>query len=260
MGTSDSLEDESVLRPAGLRMSEAGGVCLLDCLHDARDELCELMQRWDNRLSLERLSPAKHYRECRLSLALKLKVSGHSRYAKFSATGNGEGAVFKSDAPGPTIDVRQASHGYHWNQQQVFVCDVHLVERQEGVVASLVRFDLVEDTGNDIGMGDLYVSLAKGTFHLLSSLTNRKLDVLCGPIRPSDELACDVINSGPQIVQGVADDKGNLLGEGLRDSELEDVVSGLRIFLDAKSIKISLEEVVQDGVQIEDVLLGPFNL
>jgi hypothetical protein len=53
-----------------------GEVRLLDCFHGARDQLRELIQRWDNRLTLERLSIAEQYREGRLAAVLKLELGG----------------------------------------------------------------------------------------------------------------------------------------------------------------------------------------
>jgi len=142
----------------------------------------------------------------------------------------------------------------------MFVCDVQIVESAEGVIPSLVRFDLIEDAGNDIGMGDPYFSTKKGSFHFLSSITNRELDVLHGTVRSSDKFACDEIKGRPQIMQSIADNQGKPLRERFCDSELQHMIAGLRIFRNAKTIKISADELVQGGVQFEDVLIGPFNL
>ena len=50
------------------RVLTNGEIRLLDCLQYSRDELRQLMQRWDNRLTIERISFIKQYCEGRLSL------------------------------------------------------------------------------------------------------------------------------------------------------------------------------------------------
>lgn len=61
-----------------LKSDGCGEVRFLNCVHAARDELRQLMQRWDNRLTLQGLVLGEEYRNGRLSLALNLKFTGHA--------------------------------------------------------------------------------------------------------------------------------------------------------------------------------------
>src|SRR5437016_4111926 len=49
---------------------------LLDCLYDARDELRELMERFDNRLAREDISYSEKYVDGRLSVILYVQFLG----------------------------------------------------------------------------------------------------------------------------------------------------------------------------------------
>ncbi len=59
------------LRSAGLT---AGEICLLDCVNDSRHQLCQLMQRWDDRVTVENLNLVKAYVEGRCSITLKFEI------------------------------------------------------------------------------------------------------------------------------------------------------------------------------------------
>jgi hypothetical protein len=68
--------------------SGSGEDFLLHLGEDSRDELRELMQRWDNRLTVKDLSIVEKYFEYRLSVTLQLNVLGKSYYIQFSALVN----------------------------------------------------------------------------------------------------------------------------------------------------------------------------
>lgn len=162
---------------ADLLQASAGPICLLDCVHAARGELRQLMERWDNRLSTERLSFCEEYRKGRLTLVLKFKdrVGVDIGYAEFSAVRDPDGTV---------VHMRTAEFERHAvefgdrndrNQQVMLVGDVQIVESPEGVIPSLVRLDLV-NYGADYSRGrHLHFSTLDGSFHFLSRTANGNL-------------------------------------------------------------------------------------
>ena len=235
--------------------------CVLDVIHAAGDDLRKTYQRWDDLLALERLPLSEAYSEGRLSVVLKLSLSGQAcHYAEYRASRYFEGAVLHLDPPDNERHVCKGGHGDHRKQQEVLVRDVHLVDGAERIVPSLVRFDLIDNGGDDGLARHLYRSTLNGCFHFLFRVPNRKLDVPARPIGPVDNLADHKIEAGSQIVNGVAEDQRDAIGDGGCHPELKDVLSSVRILLDSKTAKVSFDEGVERGIQLVDVLIGPFDL
>jgi hypothetical protein len=61
-------------------------------------------------------------------------------------------------------------------------------------------------------------------------------------------------------VDGISDDKSRIVWKGLRYSELQKCLSGIRVSLNAKGVEVTLSEAVHPVVKVVDVLYGPFNL
>lgn len=236
-----------------------GYVRFLNCLHDAHDELSQLVQRWNAGFSLKR-SLVEQYREHRLSVVQKFKCGRRFQYAEFSSADDFEGAIIKGHTASPSVDMSEGYNRHHWYQQQMFVSDVQIVQGAEGIIPSLVRLDLVEDCGDDILARNLYLSTIDGRFHFLSRLANGKLDVVGRATCTADDFAGHEIEGGSKVVQCIANDQGQAFGQWCDNAELQRVLTGSRIFLDAESVKVSLNEGVQFGIQLVDVLIGPFDL
>ena len=118
----------------------SGAVYLLECIHDARDQLGELIQRWDDRLTLERLSMAEQYSENRLSVTLNLNISGRKAcYVQYSAIANSKSAVSERNVPDFCVDVADASNRCDGYQEPVLIDNIKTVESAEGIIPSFVR-------------------------------------------------------------------------------------------------------------------------
>ena len=55
--------------------SDPGYVLLRDCIYDAKDELRELFERWNNSLTVEGISFAEKYIEGRISVILYVEFT-----------------------------------------------------------------------------------------------------------------------------------------------------------------------------------------
>jgi len=239
----------------------AGEVRLLDCLHDARNELRELMQHWDNRLTLENLSLAEQYREGRLSVALECKLAGHPHYIQFSALTDGERAIGERHHTSRSRDVRQGRDGNNRNTSEVFVGYVQTVQDPDGItIPSFVRLYDVPNQGNEIGTSSLYFSALKGGYQFVAGLPHRELDVVGRTVRVVHDFEGYVIKNRSQVVEGVSENGGNIYRQQLGLLKLQKVTSSLRILLDVKTAKVRLEEDVKLSLQLLDVLIGPFDL
>src|SRR5882762_2483089 len=99
----------------------AGKKRLLETIHDSRDKLRELGQRWENRLTLEGLSPWKDYVDGRLALALDFDLGGATKHIHPPRPAHAEADGHKC-IPILILSVEawETRKGYRRNQQAVF--------------------------------------------------------------------------------------------------------------------------------------------
>ena len=234
---------------------------LLNCLDGARDELRQLMQRWDNRLTLERLTFAERYREGRLAVALELEFAGHRQHIYFTACVDSKGAIGECRRSCTTVDVRQRGNADNRRQPEMFVTDIQAVQDEDGItIPSLVRLYDVEDQSNDIGASHLYLSAIKGGFQFLPVGTDWELDVFRAAPGAFDEFDRHVVKHGAKVMEDVAKPQLDFIGYWLRHCERQDVNARIRIVLDRQTVRIRLQEFGELPIKLVDVLIGPFDL
>ena len=93
----------------------------LELFNDLADSLREIVKRWNDRLTPERLSIPEAYRKGRVSLVLYLKCSCGVRPGDFDTTGSGD---FKNDIAPDAVAIIEAHsvdsrHRHDRNQQLV---------------------------------------------------------------------------------------------------------------------------------------------
>lgn len=248
------------------------GAANLEPLDDSRNKLRKLFERWDNRLSLQGKSVLEQYIGGRLSLVVDVEFRTPSHtdrgpsdrleativFDTHSAINHTEVARFVFD-----VDSRQNRNMQHWDQQDVFVEDVEVVYSANGLIPSLVRLYGVEYLPAErFGEARLYYSTVKSCYELLPAFASPEWEFGVGHVAASiaNDAANHQVERTPEIVNGVANDKGRVIGNGLHNPEVQNIVSGIRIFLDEKFVEVRLGEALKDGVQLKNVLLGPFDL
>jgi hypothetical protein len=235
--------------------SVSGEDFLFHLVQDSRDELGKLMERWDKRLTAKD-SLVEKYLEARLSITLKLNIFGKPHYIEFSVATDGEGAPCNNGSPSDGIDICESGNRYDRNQQGVFVHNVGIVQCAQGAVPSLVRLYVVDDQIDNIGSRSLYRSTIDGAYKFLPARLKWKSSVLTGVC---NDFVGSEVERGTQIMDGVPQDGRNIFREFL-DGFVSEYVMPSLIFLDAETVKISFDEVRQNGVELVDVLTGPFDL
>ncbi len=258
---SDTATIQGRDRPVSGVLTE-GEVCLLDCLHNARYELRQLMQRWDDRLALENLSFVEKYIEGRIALLCDFDVGRGSYQVKFSAMSDGNCSKVKGiSAFVGHINVSNRSNGNDWDQQPMFVHDVQIVHGIQDIIPSLVRLYRVNDKINDSRRRSLYFSTIDGCYKLIPVGLERKIDVSVGHVASQGyDFAGHEVEGGAEIVNSITHYQGDFAGHISGGLKLEDIQSVLRIFLDVKSIEVRIEKGLKDGIKLADVLIGPFDL
>src|SRR2546425_8639441 len=236
------------------RPLSAGEQRLLDCLHDARDQLRELMQRWDNRLTGEE-SVAEEYIKGRLSIGFQMKL-GDIATEPHAARDRG-----KSDGGAIVLSVKHRK-GNGWDQQSVLVHLVEVVQSANGLIPSLASIGLylINNQVDDVCTSNLYRSVMNGAYKLLSGVAYWESNILNRSAGVGDNIVGHMIKRSPQVVDCITDDQWDGLWHRFRDVEFHRALTRLRVFLGANTIKVTLQEGDNLLLQIEDVLIGPFDL
>lgn len=258
-------------------MSELGKQTEL--VNDPVDQMRKLMEKWDNRLTLDNLRLAERYLEGGLEIHVHIRVFAvvnvdatdfcavlkNCKPLSASAAGLGhDGHALGGLLGGVVLD--PANHGgataERSNEQEaVFVDVVKLVKFPEDIIATLVRLERVEDAYRS-RRHSLYFSGRVG-FVFGSSLEDGK----AGPVAPrarrstvgQNQLPGQMVKTAPQVVQNLPDQQGDGPGDTGADLHPIDLISGLRVYLDSESIRVTFAEGLQPLFEITDVLFGPFD-
>lgn len=145
-----------------------------------------------------------------------------------------------------------------WNQESVLIQDVKVVEGPDGTIPSLVGLYNIHDEVRDPFGGLLYQPAINGRYKIIPCVSNGKSRIAVIPFQSSkDHLIDGKIQSSFQIMQGITDYEREVLGHNVNDISLNDIVSGIRIRIDANSVRATADEFVNPLVNITDVILGP---
>lgn len=261
MATSTKLEDAVTGQALGISRREENA---LDAINRATDEMREIGERWQDRLTVESHSIAENYADGRISLICDLDILAPDtredrdagmnhcplNHSEVFAT-----AIFAVDRP----DVRNV---FLRNQEPVLVFNVECVKTPEGFSAtSLVRLYSIHDEVEDCFGGLLFQSAITGSYHTIPGISDRKRSV--GIARGSGiefNIAHHEIKRGSKIVERIADGEKHSLWSGFTRADLEEAISSLRIVLDQDVVRASVGELCRLSVKVVDVLIGPFDL
>jgi hypothetical protein len=120
------------------------------------------------------------------------------------------------------------------------------------------RLDDVSSIGRDL----LHFSLSHRRCILLGSVTNGKVGAFVGRTAPSfHKLPHEMIQGTPKIMDSVANNERDSVWDGLDLSDVKRRVlnCGYRVRLGPKSVRLILDENLDNCIKVTDVLFGPFN-
>ena len=259
---------------AGQRLGEEA---FLDTGDYAFDEIVELEQRWENRLGCDNFSIAKGYVDHRLKLVVDCLTYRRPGY------GQKWRAVFKGFKPisGVDHDMRDFLY-FFWreveiggrneseasrssscpsgDQKAVSVSDAQSVQLPKLIVPTLVGLQRLNES-NGFGGKFLY-SFLGGSFKFLDIPCYGERDIVDvdGRVVLKGETASSIVEGSSQILDGIADNEGEVVRDRFQDAELEMDLTSLVVFLDKSFIGIGLPKRFAGGTELLDVGFGPFNL
>lgn len=225
------------------------------CFNHARDELRQLMKRWDNRLTLKRLSWAELYLKGRICIVLYVSFGTGRETLDYSVRSDARVIANGNDISVLVFSVNCENDDPENNDQEaMFIRNVQIVQSVQGIIPSTVRFYRINNEVIDVRSRSLYFSTFSLTYKFLPLFKEWEF---AGPI--SNDLVHHQIEGRMKVVDGISNNQGNAIWERVDPLERENIVSSICIFLDTKTAKISLKPI-KKGIEISDVLIGPFDL
>ena len=227
-----------------------------DALHKAR----QLTEQWKNRLTLDNLRLSERYLEDGIEFLLRLRGAKEPDdfYAVLHHDAGGgvpEGGQHPSAAM-PDISRCDCIHGRE--QEAVLVGVVQFMEFPESIIPTLVRLESADEVFRRRAHS-LYFSLNRG-FVLGGSLVDRKLGlVVRGSAGGLHQLPSKVTETAAQLVDGLSRDDGEFQGWLTRAPRYIESVSRLRVVLGKDTIRVGAAEGADPGVELIDVVFGPFD-
>lgn len=249
-------------------------------LDKSLNKLDKLMQRWDERLTLDNLALAERYLKGELRIHVHLLWASEEFCAIFERklpvsgpdwdAGRGNFGGVDPQPTGGSASADSAEVDYEVSvcaadgeQEFVFVRDVELMEPPKRAVPSVVRFGGLDKVHRRLRRS-LYLSrrtgfksIGGGGRALEHGKSGVGLDFF--PFG-TNQLADQKIEGGSKVVDGIADD-GAPPERGLRRNlDLENALAGLRLVVGNDFIGFALPEPFNQRFEVADVLFGPFDL
>jgi len=265
-------------------VSETSSEVPLKTSDDVLNVIDHVMDRFEKRLTLNNPRLVEHYLEVRLNLLIRFRIdlidvdylALFCRADQMAGIEN-EARVDDVALPGvledaPVVDtVRSGCGCYH---EAVLVDVVQLVEPPERFIPSLVRLGTVDSISRHVRHA-LYFSLTRvGGFVFFGGfdIKDRKVDVplvafgerstlIVNEAANSDKLIGEMIESGPHVEKNIAGDSSDGVGDRLEFGKIINAMrAGLRLYLAADYIGGGRKIGLDCGIEILDVLFGPFDL
>jgi hypothetical protein len=189
-------------------------------------------------------------------------VASFQRFSEgLRATSEGDDLrVYRPLDSGPVSQQYEGNAGAINKQAVMLIGNVQLAEYPQIVaLPSLVRFGIPNLIFSTLRHA-VYLSSAHGYTVRGVSEDWELSEPIRRPATRDDKLIGEMIESAPQVVQSVANDKRDVSADRFDLQCLKSVLSRLRIVIGRGFVKIACTEFVPSDFQIREVLFGPFDL
>ena len=238
--------------------------------------LGHLDQRWNDALMLNKANLIEKYISGRFSILLELLYS--------TSEPNGSNSSIHSQVLETNriivvinkLDIAEGQRHYDRDKQPMLIFRVELIESPKRIVASAVTTYCVGNEFADARSGLLYRSIpalfvppstsgtncatwsgSKGAYKFIAKLAHREGDP---GILPTENLTDCVIKRTLKVVDGIPQTESDFGGQGGNLINLKELASAISISLNAHSAKVCFSKPLPKGVQLIDLLVGPYVL
>ncbi len=103
----------------------------------------------------------------------------------------------------------------------------------------------------------MFQSAIHGGYKFVPGFVDREFAVFV-PLRK--DAVQGVVESCAKVVQGIPHDEQHVLRHGLSRSDLNRIISAVRVTIDDYGVRASVTEFAEASIKIIDVLVGPLDL
>lgn len=235
---------------------------ILKNIDNIRNDLGELMQRFNDRLILKGLPIAESYLEGRLEILADFDISCGGETHNYLAVFNRSNMHVHHGEQGAKIvthlKVFNTSIMSCRDKCLVFVGYVEVVDSPQKFIPSVVRFQRA-DYLDDIFSGSVYVSIFNHTVKAIDIITKREIDVLGVSSIQSNQFRGEKVKGCSQIMDSISDDCGKMARDFMPNSERPELIRGVSVLLDNDSVGFRFNVIDNVVIKLTDVALGPIN-
>jgi hypothetical protein len=218
------------------------------------DEVRELMERWNERLTLSSLKLSHRFESGKLRILLPF---GHIQSAKRGII------VFEPVVPIESLTFTENITAARY-QSSVFVDVVKFVKSPKRVIPTFIRLEGVDELDGSWFNQALYFSTSTG-FISMEVFANRERNVsqiFPAGLRVADqgEMVDHVIERAPKVVQNIASDRKHFETNDWEFYELRRALDKFRIVLRDTDMSVGVPIRLRGSFEFNEVLFGPFNL
>ena len=251
------------MRNEGIRLGEQRSQVLADVI----DRINKTSERWNNRLTIENTRFIDRYEGGELQILIEFSVGIIPKQYVLIL----QGTSHISNAQYPRIRFRRLWEqlriygrqmhsevcGGNHNRQTVFVDNAKAVQTPENIsLASCVWFDSADRVYSALAQS-LYFSKSFG-FVFRGSFSNREITPEFPGIGSTPEGGRHIVQCSSQVLQDIPNDSCDRERDWLYVCSL--IRRSLsRIYVTQNVIWPDFQELVDSGIQIRDVMVGPFD-
>lgn len=231
-------------------------------IDNIRNDLGELMQRFNDRLILKGLPIAESYLEGRLEILADFDITCGGDTHKYLAVFNRANMQTPNSKQWPSsishLETFDPSIMRRRDKCFMFIGNVEIVNSPQKFIPSVVRFQRA-DYLDDIFSGSIYVSIFNHTVKALDIITKREIDVLGVSAFHADQFGSKEVECSSQVVDGITNDCRKMARHFMPDSKCPEMIRGVRVLLDNYSVGFQFDVVDDVVIKLTDVALGPIN-
>jgi hypothetical protein len=225
-----------------------------ELLNQNFDEVRELMERWNERLTLGSLKLSQRFESGQLRILLPFR---HIQSGKRGII------VFEPVVPVESLTFTENITAARY-QSSVFVDVVKFVKSPKCVIPTFIRLEGVDELDSSWFNQALYFSTSAG-FISMEVFANRERNVsqiFPASFRVADqgEMVDHVVERAPKIVQNIASDRKHFETNDWKFSKLRRELGNFRVILRDTDMSVGVPIRLRSSFEFNEVLFGPFNL
>lgn len=268
-------------RQADVSPSISHNSSLKDC-EGALNEYCELLERFEDRLTLRNLRLPERYRNGDLKLLIEGRWDGaiDFRIVLQGAYGDEVGRDAEASAERfgfrrklsyvktPRTDADEGDGDFcqntdigscYWDDSFVFVESVKLIQHPQRGIPSFVWLEPAYQRFG-FGRNSIYFSNRFGFKVVDGSADGKPCSTRYLLLVGKDKFTNKLVEGGTQIVNGIPNYCTDAVWNGFVDSDAVNVLSGLLVLIQDSFIWVGCMKDLERRLQFRDVLFGPFDL